>query len=460
MSSILAKCLINRLMVPVLSLILCAVNLRGETNQVESTIYDPNPKHLWNRLNETLFMRTAEDGKRYGLDDLDILYWATTKHLLVAPSHQQALAILDEFINRHGEKLIRDPLKRVLLQRDLWELFDWSAESFAYAKDVTAHRELQSRLAVAIRRVALSTNEIASLPDNYTQAEANPALTDLPHDLFQTNGDWVIVHDSNDSLTAPTHVAQFDGHSVFSVALRVPTGRQAAITYLDKLRSFAQFEHVWLYQTNRSSWGSTNSSREILELNPAIPQFPTNTEWALVRRMCVIDTEGRIQPTRITESIQIRRYLETERGIPDPRFSTRVVQQFLEFELDKRRDGALRTIGQNEKAFSFVHFMSKGIDLFEPSFRNTSNDQQPRDSAALQDVHLKTCYTCHFAGGIFSVNSYTRFLSFSTSPERPANLTPFDFGQETMGTIAWKQRQFDWGLLLGLWSQYPQAGSN
>ena len=33
---------------------------------VESTIYDPDPRHLWNQLNQTLFERTAPDGKQFG----------------------------------------------------------------------------------------------------------------------------------------------------------------------------------------------------------------------------------------------------------------------------------------------------------------------------------------------------------------------------------------------------------
>ena len=42
------------------------------------TNYDSNPNHLWNRLNENVFARTAPDGKQYGLNEMDILYWGTT----------------------------------------------------------------------------------------------------------------------------------------------------------------------------------------------------------------------------------------------------------------------------------------------------------------------------------------------------------------------------------------------
>src|SRR6266487_1346341 len=77
----------------------CAVDVRSDTADDENTIYDSDPKHLWNRLQETLFIRTAPGWKSYGIDRLDLLFWSSTKHLLVEPSHRQALAVLDEFLN-------------------------------------------------------------------------------------------------------------------------------------------------------------------------------------------------------------------------------------------------------------------------------------------------------------------------------------------------------------------------
>jgi hypothetical protein len=58
---------------------------------------------------------------------------------------------------------------------------------------------------------------------------------------------------------------------------------------------------------------------------------------------------------------------------------------------------------------------------------------------------------CHSAKGIFSVNSYTRSLSFSMSSQRPANLFEDKSDRDTAEAVSWKQRQFDWGLLQGLW---------
>src|SRR5436190_10321906 len=57
----------------------CVVHLRSETAEEENAIYDPDPKHLWNRLHEVLFVRTAPNGKRYGFDRLDPLFWSGTE---------------------------------------------------------------------------------------------------------------------------------------------------------------------------------------------------------------------------------------------------------------------------------------------------------------------------------------------------------------------------------------------
>src|SRR5262245_9539466 len=126
-------------------------------------IYDSNPDHLWNRLHRAFYVRTARNGEEYGHDELDPLLWAETKHLLVGPSHQQAIKLLDEFLSVNGAALITYPLKRALLQRDLWAIFDWSAEtSLSFPREAEA---LQSKLAPVIRSIALSREQIQALPE-------------------------------------------------------------------------------------------------------------------------------------------------------------------------------------------------------------------------------------------------------------------------------------------------------
>src|SRR5205823_9384862 len=83
------------------------------------TVYDPNPKHLWNRLHEALYVRLEGEGP----DDpgeLDPLLWEDSPYREKGERYNRAAAVLDEFIAERGDKLIANPRKRALLQRDLW----------------------------------------------------------------------------------------------------------------------------------------------------------------------------------------------------------------------------------------------------------------------------------------------------------------------------------------------------
>ena len=389
----------------------------------DSAVYDPDPHHLWNRLNDTLFVRTAPDGTRYGIGRLDILYWTNTQHLLASPSHEQALQVLDEFIATHGERLIHDPLKRALLQRDLWALFDWSAKPNADVRLAKQRGELQQRLVVLIQRLALSTGEIATLPDNYAQSAASNDSADFPRGLFEPSGEWVNVAAEED-YTALGHLHDFSARSLFLVLVHFPDGRERALSYLKRLHDFEPA----LQYTN-----PPGESREELAVNRSVPQFPKGTEWALVRRMCVIDDRGEIQPTRLIESIQLRRYDSVESA-------ERAAQRLAEFQLDRRNGATLRTVTPEEEDFQFVQFMSMGWDPLEGGVPESK----------YQGKTLQTCYQCHADLGVLSVRSFNRSrFVFPKSPIQRLQSSSLD--QENAEAVAWKHQQYDWGLLQRLW---------
>jgi len=407
---------------------------------IADDVYDSNPNHLWNRLNKTLFERTAPDGKHYGLDQLDILYWARTTNLLAGVSHQQALGVLDEFINTHGEKLIQDPLKIALLQRDLWTLFDWSVrmgnDDFAASR-----KELQKRLAIAIQRLELTTNKIASLSDNYVLAEKDN-LTDLPSGLFNTNGDWINIAIPNALGLVPAHGLSFGGRSVFIVLFHDAGGRKAGLDYLKEIHAI---EPMYV------SSGDTNDP---IRLNH-FPQFPTNSQWALVRRMRVIDTDGKIRTTHVVESIQLRTYLGF--GAPEYVEVTNVdgtvgsqtipPQRFNEFQMT-RPSAKMISLGQRKRSFIKIPF-SNGLDPFE--FSGLGNE---RGSNVMSDppIALQSCFQCHSQSEIYSVNSFTRVFSVGTSPET-TDMVESDGSRDEEGFFSSKEMRADWGLLQGLWMQ-------
>jgi hypothetical protein len=123
-----------RLLIGALLLIVLPVAL-GEDSYLGSrsagaanaaAIYDPNPTHLWNRLHSVLFIREDLPGTALVPDALDPPLWDSTQYLLSKPSHENVLRVLDKFLQTHGERLIRDPVKRAILQRDSWAVFDWT----------------------------------------------------------------------------------------------------------------------------------------------------------------------------------------------------------------------------------------------------------------------------------------------------------------------------------------------
>jgi hypothetical protein len=403
-----------------------------------ATPYDDQPQHLWNRLHDVLFVREAPAGERFGSTELDILYWDTTQHLLTSPSREKANQVLDEFIRRHGERLVRDPMKRAILQRDLWQLFDWSANYERVPEAKTSQSQaragLQGRLVTIIKRLALSAEAIDRLPDNSEEAEERLRESGFPQGLFKDDGPWLLVGRS-DGTSAPEHVVSFGGRSVFMVFVKFPGGRVPALAYLKRLR---EFQPALIY-TNETLLGQ-QTRQQGLRTNQSVPQFPAGTQWALVRRLCLVDDQGEIRASRLIESIQVRRY-DAVPEIGSPLNLIQDAQTMTEFQLDRVHVPALRAVEPGERDFQFVHFRSIGVDLFE----KLSAADWMRDRDKIRGETLSTCRQCHFARGILSVNAYSKFgmsaiaLDIST-PER-----------ETNATFEWKSAQFDWGLLNGLW---------
>ncbi len=422
------------------------------------SIYDANPSQLWNQLYSALWIRQDQRGTIYGKDSLDPLLWYETEHLLSEPSHRQAVEVLDKFLEFHAEKQIPDPLKRAMFQRDLWAIFDWSVQSASGRSEYSEQRrELQIRLAEVLRRLALSPEEVKSLPDNYKQAvasgafakEYDPAHPDqafLPPDLFDPHGPWVGITPSpeSDAGVAKMHIFNFSGRSSFLVFVKLPGGHKATLDYFQSLWNFPQ-----PYVAGPS--GAPDQS----QVNPDLPSFPAGTEVALVRRINLFDDQGTLTPSPITESVQIRVY----HAITNARerfFNGGIAfviknsgQDFYEMRLSRRllfsgKNGGLRAVGREEKEFST--FQTHGNDPIEGTFGHGQPDNLDKTLPVMQ-----TCIWCHSGGGVRSLNSRESLLRPNRLQMEPENA---DYGSIYWGdssAIAWKQNRYDWGLLNGYW---------
>jgi hypothetical protein len=430
-------------------------------NPAPVTLYDPDPQHLWNRLHRAVWVRTGPDGKEYGQDRLDPLLWPETRHLLEGKSHAQAIAILDEFLAKNAAKLLDDPLKRAMLQRDLWAVFDWTTGPDANTQEAhlqrppLPRRALQTRLVPIIRQLALTAEQIKGLPDNYAAAVASRAFAEkpdsdrperpfLPLDLFQKDGPWVELHDHLTPI-APRHAQDFGARSAFRVFLRLPDGRKATLDYLTKLRNFPQ---TWI-----SDLSNDTDRRIKLKINPDLPQFPVGTQAALVRQMLLIDQEGGLAATHVTGSVQFRVFRAIPKVTPqDSRRRDGPPEQDV-YELALRREllfagktGGLRPLGRDDKDFS-TQLLVLPVDEFE------LQDNVPFEKRMGQP--LRSCLGCHDTPGIHSFRSYT-----GTDFPRRLNLPSLDVenGPDWQGWVSAynKREQYSWGLLHGLWENSPR----
>jgi len=406
----------------------------------DATLFDDAPPYSADHLYSCLFARHTASGEVLGINALDPLFWPGTTYLLEGDSHRRALACLDEFLSSHAERKINDAVRRAILQRDLWILFDWSAQSTGNAiHNQQQRRELQIRLAEVLRRLALTKDQLEHLPDTYAAAlaaqrfpseydPANPTRAFLPPDLFHSGGPWVCLNSrSNSQPTAIVHLAQFYGHSRFFVFMHLPGGRQATFDFFHRLHSSR--EPIFL------------PGDRVPQLNPQLPQFPVGTELALVRQLILFDNQGELIATPITESVQIRVFHSITGGATAINFingpSSRD-QDFIEFHLDKRKlfanpTQALAPVATGETEYST--FLSHGIDM-----------EGPREI-------LKSCHSCHADAGIHSVISRNVLLPPNDEIRDPENADP-QYGAiywETENSLAWKSNRYDWGLLNGYW---------
>jgi hypothetical protein len=436
----------------------------------ELSLYHADPEHLWNRLHSAIFVRVGPDGRAYGQDRLEPLLWLGSKHLLEGPSHKQAVAVLEEFVKNNGEKLVTDPLKRAMLQRDLWLLFNWVEIDHSHfggpppKVGQAAQARLRGPLATAINRLALGPKEIQQLLDNYAAAvtsgafakQFDPKAPDkpyLPADLFAADGPWVCVG-RPDGPVAPVHLRDWDGPNVFTnsaflLFLRLPGGRAATLAYLKKLRSFDEPLMV----------KAKDNGTEYVP-NPKLPQFPVGTEAALVRRAMLVDSKHRPVVTALTESVQVRVYRKVPQlpvtaydldlgGGRKKHTGADSWQSFHEFRLSRGllfagKAGGLSAVGWDERDFE-TGFASHPYDVFEFKGYRPANKSF---AEAEQEPIRGSCFSCHGLPGVSSFNSFFDFRhNLHDEAHHPYTLLEMPVADVAGAAVKWKEGRPSWAAL-------------
>ncbi len=333
--------------------------------------------HLWNRLHRQLYARERPNSQPWYHENLEPNFTPRAKFLVEGESHARAIALLEEFANPQTKHL-DDNTARAVLQRDLWAVF--AATNEPDLAQQTERQKLHRQLAAAIYRLALTEREIASLPDNLADVArserfppsfnaADPTQPFLPRDLFAADGPWVLVTNRlrPDASAAPQHDQATNGRSTFLLLVRLPAGRQATLAYLSTLAQ---------KQIGRDE----------------LPQFPTGTQVALVRRLNLLDRTGQVHVSPMTESVQLRVYDDLKKP------------QMLEFVL--RRSALSSEPGKSleptprdeENPFDL------GILGLAPR-ANRDPIEEPETRLPAGVNVLKSCVHCHAGPGIFGFQS-------------------------------------------------------
>jgi hypothetical protein len=350
--------------------------------QVES-VYAKDPADSWNRIFHILFSRrfqvymttdfpesapfetSASDAdlrvstrlfERNEIGDraIDPLYYPPYNsregrtQLLEDPTYSEFMAAMQEAL---ADNSPRTPLARAWMQSDLWSAYDILSEPL-FEEDRSIEREMRHAaaldvLARLIRKVALTPEEIQSLPDNYAQARNALALPDL----FNPQSGWVQVQ------WFPEHVHDgAAGYRRFSrIFVKPVLSAKRTQKLLDGLRN-----------PERNSTDSLDGA-------------------AILIQLILIDSQGKLTPTHLTSEVEFRLFEKNPNGA-FKKTHIRVCEISRGLLLRQPETGGL--VSEDESAQAF----SGGYSFAAPGFTEGATIDKQRPIV----VKLRTrCLSCH-----------------------------------------------------------------
>jgi hypothetical protein len=297
-------------------------------------LFDADPQHLWNRLFAAATIRPSllpsqrggpPVARIEGGDRIEFLGWGGTKYWDEPANVARLDGLLDEFLDGGDDKLKTDLLSRVLLQRDLWTLFDFLMVGHIGRRgdsETRANRDqLCRKLARAIQALALEAESIARLPDNYALAiqsgrfaathDFDPQRDYLPPSILSSADDWQELDfyqaqrsEDVERRYVFLHMRAFQGRSYFRVFCRFPGGRSQLEDYLRQL------------DATGIDWRASAQHGSVA-LKPDAPQLPPGTEVALLQFLIALDSNLQLVPTSLVESVRLLVF-KSSTGANDP----------------------------------------------------------------------------------------------------------------------------------------------
>jgi hypothetical protein len=440
----------------------------SESTDSTRGIFDSNPDHLWNRVYAAFYIREMEYGdsvpashplhsfypKLLGPDVVDPPLGVHPRFLLDGGTFTTCRSVLDEFIEKRGDALISEPLKRAVLQRDLWAVFDVLqgslkpnfSSSESTAPKLTAAQEehrayLARQLVSAIKALALSRDELARLPNTYLLATKSGAFSSspvdqkkadyLPSDLEDEDSPWKEIFPPEKGPRAKegfVHTELVRGRSVFRVFARStakPEGAKPFAEWLERMKTALETRLPDFYANGEEYRRWERTMREV----------PPGSQFLLLRRMVCLDPGMHPVPTHVVESIQIR--IDRPNGNQNP------AHIFEEFDLDRHllfsnRQGGLRSL----KEGTLHHFAYAGLGQL-------STNQ--KGQVFRLGEFPRICIDCHGTLNPRGV-AFPVVMSF-TFPGQPGRQDGEKVGRRT---TQWKMEQDEYKRLLEMTATRPR----
>ena len=370
-------------------------------------IFDARPDNPWDELRQVFYSHRFTNGEIYEHDvSLDSAPWSNWAPFYNNEQfYSRVVAILDAFLELPADEVEKQPaVRRAILLRDLWSVFDAQTQNDLTKPGVAADRQtaLRERLAKIMRRLELAEREITELPDNFKAAivektfatdfdPQSPEKGFLPPDLFDEGGPWVAIARGKKTPGAAMHLQSCDYRSIFVPYIRVSADRQRTLDFLERYRKS--------------------------------PMVPAGAQLALVRRTALPTTSGRIMATSITESLQIMIIDRASR----PRFK---------YVLDRKElmagRPALRMLTKEDQVDAYS---SEAGGLFTHDTKNDADGEMlvlGRQTGPITESSLGYCCACHRGSRLFANFGDSSFV------------VPTTLADQTKIILSLKERQPNW----------------
>lgn len=386
-------------------------------------IYDADPRSLANRLFAAYYIRTSEiPTKRGGApirrieggDGIDFLAWAGSDYWSSPETCQRLSALLDECLANPVQLRPADPVRRAILQRDLWAPFDFLISRKISREGDKATRQRRDgicrKLAELIRGLTLSEAEIKALPDTYALAvkserfaaehRFDPKRDYLPPNLLTKSEEWqeidffqpTDIHEDIQERFITLHTRNYKGRSYFRVFYRFPGG-------LPELEEYLKYVDASGIDWRRSA------QRGFIQLRDGLRQIPVGTEVALVQFLITLDDQMRPTPTPIVESVRLRVFRNVD-GSATPLTNTGVGMNVSEYTMKRRllfdglKQGGLQREPDDQPLYRVIFQGEKAPDWGDVGRNLTLAQDCRRCHTGAGQIGVQTIFSLIHQGGV------------------------------------------------------------